>query len=122
MKTEGKKRIIVALDVDSVYKAKMLVTQLTPHVGYFKIGLELIYSMLASLLTAKDEEEAVHTLNEIRELFEAIKDQTFLDTKLDDIPNTIAGATKAIARIGTKIFNVHASAGAEAVKQAVANM
>jgi orotidine-5'-phosphate decarboxylase len=121
METEGKKRIIVALDVDSVYKAKMLVTQLTPHVGYFKIGLELIYSMLASLLTAKDEEEAVHTLNEIRELFDAIKDQTFLDTKLDDIPNTVAGATKAIARIGTKIFNVHASAGPEAVKQAVAN-
>jgi len=121
METEGKKRIIVALDVDSVDKAIALVDQLTPHVGYFKIGLELIYSMLASLLTAKDDEEAAQILDKIRELFDLIKDQTFLDTKLDDIPNTVAGATKAIARIGIKIFNVHASAGKEAVKQAVAN-
>jgi len=119
METEGKKRIIVALDVDSVDKAIVLVDQLTPHVGYFKIGLELIYSILASLLRVEADGEP--NLFRVRELFNRIRDQTFLDTKLDDIPNTVAGATKAIAKIETKIFNVHASAGKEAVKQAVAN-
>lgn len=119
MERDARKRIIVALDVNSVDKAIDLVEQLSPHVGYFKIGLELIYSILATLLTARGEKEAIETLRKTRKLINLIKDQAFLDTKLDDIPNTVAGATKAIARMGLKIFNVHSSAGREAVIQAV---
>jgi len=37
--------IIVALDVDNLEKAKSLVESLAPHVGCFKIGLELITSV-----------------------------------------------------------------------------
>ena len=119
MKTEAKKRIIVALDVDSVDKAIALVEELSPHVGYFKIGLQLIYSILSDLLRVAADGEP--NLFRVRNLFDRIRDQTFLDTKLNDIPNTVAGATKAIAEIETKIFNIHASAGKEAVIQAVAN-
>jgi len=39
---EAKDRIIVALDVDSLDKAKFLVKSLAPHVGCFKVGLELL--------------------------------------------------------------------------------
>jgi len=121
MELEEKKRIIVALDVDSVDKAIDLVKQLLPHVGYFKIGLELIYTMLASLVAAKDEAEAAGALAKIRELFGLLKDRVFLDTKLDDIPNTVAGASKAIVKMAVKMFNIHASAGKEAVIKAVAS-
>ena len=121
MKTEAKNRIIVALDVDSVDKAIILAKQLAPHVGYFKIGLELIYSVLAALITAEDETEAAEILRKVRELFELVKGKTFTDTKLADIPNTVAGASRAIAKIGANMFNVHTSCGKEAVKQAVAN-
>lgn len=118
---EAKDRIIVALDVDSVDKAITLVKELTPHVGYFKIGLELIYTILADLITAKNEAEAVEILRKVRELFYLVEGKLFTDTKLADIPNTVAGASKAIAKIGVKMFNVHASIGKEAVKQAVTN-
>ena len=39
---EVKDRIIVALDVDELDKAKFLVAILAPYVGCFKVGLELM--------------------------------------------------------------------------------
>lgn len=117
---EARERIILPLDVDSVPKAIGLVKQLVLYVGPFKIGLEFIYSMLASLLV-KDGVEAVGNLNQIRELFWLLGSQEFLDGKLADIPNTVGGASLAISRMGPKMFNVHASAGRDAVAKAVAN-
>jgi len=40
----------------------------------------------------------------------------FLDLKLYDIPNTMADAAEEIARLGVDMFNIHASAGAVAMK------
>ena len=39
-----KKRLIVALDVDSLERARDLVVELKPHVGLFKVGMELFNS------------------------------------------------------------------------------
>ena len=39
----------------------------------------------------------------------------FLDLKLYDIPNTMADASEEIAKLGVDMFNVHASAGKEAM-------
>jgi len=39
-----------------------------------------------------------------------------LDLKLYDIPNTMADASEEIAKIGVDMFNIHASAGEEAMK------
>lgn len=121
MEPKGKDRIIVALDVDSVDKAIKLVEELGPYVGYFKIGLELIYIMLASIVDTKDEFEAIENLKKIRQLFALVRGRLFLDTKLNDIPNTIDGATKALARLGLKMFNIHATSGKAAIMKAVAN-
>jgi len=46
--------------------------------------------------------------------------QVFADCKLNDIPNTVMGASRAISGLGVKFFNVHASCGLEAVKAAAA--
>ena len=43
----------------------------------------------------------------------------FADTKFHDIPNTVAGAARAIAMLGVAMFNVHASGG-EAMMRAAA--
>jgi len=40
----------------------------------------------------------------------------FLDLKLYDIPNTMADAAEEIAKLGIDMFNVHASAGINAMK------
>jgi len=103
---KAKDRIIVALDVDSLDKAKSLVESLAPYVGCFKIGLEL--------LTAVGAPKVV-------EFIYSFGGQVFYDGKFDDIPNTVGGAAKAIAGLNVKMFNVHASAGVEAMMSAVAN-
>ncbi|MFH1170558.1 MAG: orotidine-5'-phosphate decarboxylase [Candidatus Vogelbacteria bacterium] len=98
-------RIIVALDVDSLDKAKSLVESLAPYVGCFKVGLEL--------LTAVGAPEVVRFIH-------SLGGSVFYDGKFDDIPNTITRTTRAIARLNVKMFNIHASAGIEAMMEAVA--
>ena len=103
---QAKDRIIVALDVDNLDKAKFLVEILAPHVGCFKIGLELITAVGANQVV-----EFVHSFGGL----------VFYDGKFDDIPNTVGAASKVVAGLGVKMFNVHASAGIEAMMAAVAN-
>lgn len=103
---EAKDRIIVALDVDSLDKALVLVEELHPYVGYFKVGLELLTN-----------EGAPRVVQAIKEAGGRI----FYDGKFKDIPNTVAGASKAVAKLGVDMFNVHASGGVEMMRAAVDN-
>lgn len=118
---EAKDRIIVALDVDSPEKALALVEKLAPYVGGFKIGLELITSMLVSVIMAPSMEETKINACQIRIFFEKLARKIFWDGKFCDIPNTVGGASKAVAKLGAKMFNAHASSGVEALMAAVAN-
>jgi len=88
METEAKERIFVALDVDSLEKAKPLVEQLSPHVGCFKVGLELLTSA-----------GAPHTVDFVHNL----GGRVFFDGKFMDIPNTVAGAAQATAKMTVEI-------------------
>lgn len=103
---EIKDRIIVALDVSSLKQAGQLIAELAPYVGCFKIGLEL--------LTAEGGPNVVHFVHEHG-------GQIFYDGKFCDIPNTVGNAARAVAGLGVKMFNVHASAGQKAIEAAVAN-
>lgn len=103
---EMKDRIIVALDVDNLDKARSLVEILASYVGCFKVGLELLTAVGAPQVV-----KFVHGLG----------GKIFFDGKFDDIPNTVGGAAKAVAGMNVKMFNVHASAGIEAMMAAVSN-
>ena len=105
MKAEDK--IIVALDVDDLEKAKSLIEELAPYVGCFKIGLELISSVGGP--------QAVRFVH-------GLEGEVFYDGKFKDIPNTIGRASRAVSALGVKMFNVHASAGIEAMRAAVENV
>lgn len=118
---QPKDRIIVALDVSDVHEAITLVEMLRAYVGGFKIGFEFFIAMFVQLIVAKDEEEANFKLRKIRHLFALLDGKLFLDLKLNDIPNTVGKASKAISALLTKMFNMHASAGPEAMKAAAAN-
>jgi orotidine-5'-phosphate decarboxylase len=100
-----KERLIVALDVDTLDKAVPLVESLAPHVGCFKVGLEL--------LTAEGAPQVVRRIH-------SLGGKIFFDGKFDDIPNTVAGASRSVAALGVQFFDVHASAGLEAMRAAAA--
>lgn len=96
-------RIFVALDTPDVERARSLVHALDGHVGGFKIGLELFCVGGPRLVT------------ELRE-----HGDIFIDLKLHDIPNTVAGAAAAIGRLGARYFTLHASGGPEMIRRGVA--
>jgi len=94
-------RIIVPLDVPTEQAAIALLDRL-PQVTFWKVGLELFVSTGPSILTA----------------LKARQKKIFLDLKLHDIPNTVAGASRAAARHGVDLLTLHATAGKEALKAA----
>ncbi len=59
----------------------------------------------------RDGKELIYNIKEINPNF-----KIFLDLKLYDIPNTMADASEEIAEIGVDMFNIHASAGEEAMR------
>lgn len=101
--TDPKDKILFALDVDALPKATPYIEALSPFVGAFKIGLELMNAVGTPQVV-----QHIHRLG----------GQVFVDCKLNDIPNTVRGASRVIADLGVKYFNVHASSGIEAIKAA----
>jgi orotidine-5'-phosphate decarboxylase len=96
-------KLIVALDVDSVQKARELVSALRGVVGMFKIGSQLFTAAGPAL---------------VREII-GTGEQVFLDLKYHDIPNTVALAGVEAARLGVSIFNLHAAGGSEMMQRTV---
>lgn len=93
--------VFVALDVPTRNEALELARKLRGEVGGFKIGLELFCSVGPEIVE------------------EIGASQTFLDLKFHDIPNTVRGASRAVARLGAMIFNVHCLGGSEMMRAAV---
>jgi len=85
-------RLIVALDVPNVAEAEALVAALGDSVTFYKVGLQLVFA--GGLPFAE-------------KLAQAGK-QVFLDVKVLDIDNTVAGAVSSIARMGMTFVTLHA--------------
>lgn len=88
-------RVIVPLDVESSDEALTWVDRLGDQGEFYKVGLEL-YTRAGPEV--------------VRELIDRGK-RVFLDLKLHDIPNTVAGAVRAASDLGADLLTVHASGG-----------
>jgi orotidine-5'-phosphate decarboxylase len=96
------KRLIVALDTPDLTEAVRLADAVSHHSGALKLGLEFF-------------------LAHGRSGYEAIKGAPiFLDLKLHDIPNTVAGAVRAVLDLRPKMLTIHASGGPAMVAAAKA--
>ena len=85
-------RIIVALDVRDATSALALVDRIGPACTFYKVGLELF---------AAEGPGVVEVLKERGK-------HVFLDLKLHDIPNTVAGAVARVGGLGVRFLTVHA--------------
>ena len=97
-----RKRLIFALDVDSFEDAERWVKLLHGSVGVFKVGKQLF----------------TRCGPDVVRMIRAEGGEVFLDLKYHDIPNTVAMAGVEAARLGVKIFNVHALGGREMMEAA----
>jgi orotidine-5'-phosphate decarboxylase len=96
--------IAVALDAPDVETAARWALAVSPHVEVLKVGLELF---------CRQGPEVVEVVRG------GTKIALFLDLKLHDIPNTVAGAAGSVARLKPKYLTVHAAGGADMVRAAV---
>jgi orotidine-5'-phosphate decarboxylase len=92
---EARKRLIVALDVPNAASAAALAARLEDTCCWFKVGLELFVAAGPSVL-----EPLLKRGHSV-----------FLDLKLYDIPNTVAGAVRSAAALGVRMMTLHASGG-----------
>lgn len=90
-------RLIVALDFPKASAALDLVDRLEGAVHWYKIGLELFIAE-GNALVAEVQRRGYFV---------------FLDLKLHDIPNTVAGAVRAASALGVNMLTVHAAGGPE---------
>jgi orotidine-5'-phosphate decarboxylase len=88
-------RLAVALDFPSAAQALALVDRLDGTCHWFKVGMELFYAAGTPLI------HALRTRG-----FEV-----FLDLKLHDIPNTVAGAIRSVTQTGASLLTIHAAGG-----------
>lgn len=97
--------IAVALDAPDLETAARWAGLVTPHVSTVKVGLELYLRYGPGIVASIRGASGV---------------QIFLDLKLHDIPATVAGAARAVARLRPELLTVHAAGGPEVIRAAVA--
>ena len=91
----ARQRLIVALDVPDAGAANVLLDRLDDTCAWFKVGLELFVASGPAVL-----EPLLRRGHHV-----------FLDLKLHDIPNTVAGAVRSAASLGVDLLTVHAAGG-----------
>lgn len=96
--------VYLALDLPQLAAGKALVDRVKAHIGGVKLGLEFFCA------------HGAHGVHEIAHAGLPI----FLDLKLHDIPNTVAGAMQAIHVLEPAIVTVHASGGRAMLEDAKA--
>jgi len=92
MGIDNKDRLIFALDVPEVDRAKELVTELGESVSFYKIGMELMmtgeYFNLLDWLVEKEK-------------------KVFVDLKLFDVPATVSKSVKRLSQRGAYFTTIH---------------
>ena len=94
-------KLCVALDNPSAKENLELARKIKHFDVWLKVGFRAYI---------RDGKSFINELKSINPNF-----KIFLDLKLYDIPNTMADASEEIAKLGVDMFNVHASAGKDAM-------
>lgn len=94
--------IFCAIDTPAIDTARSLALEVAPHVGGLKLGLEFFNA------NGPDGVRIVTALGR----------PLFLDLKLHDIPNTVAGGIRSTAALGPAFITVHASGGSAMMRAA----
>ncbi len=100
--TDARERLIVALDVSSAAAARKIVAAVGDSAFLYKVGKQLFTA----------EGPAI-----VRDLVASGR-RVFLDLKFHDIPNTVAAAVAAAAKMNISMLTVHASGGSRMLKAA----
>jgi orotidine-5'-phosphate decarboxylase len=93
--TAPEDRLAVALDFPTGAEALAMVDRLDGACRWYKVGMELYY----------------RAGNQLLEILQKRGFKVFLDLKLHDIPNTVAGAVRTVAQTGVSLLTVHAGGG-----------
>ncbi len=96
-------RLFVALDYPDAPSALALAERLAPLGVSYKIGLQLFYA------------EGMAVVRQLRQFGKTV----FVDLKLHDIPNTVAGAVDSLVSQGVGFLNMHTQGGPEMMRAAV---
>ena len=97
-------QVILALDFSDMASTVEMINLTKEHIGIYKLGLEFYLS---------------HGKSGVKEIQSRFTDiEVFLDLKLHDIPNTVAGACRSVADINPKFLTVHASGGSKMISAA----
>lgn len=96
-------RVFVALDMQDCAGAKAMAAQVGGLVGGVKLGLEFFMAQGPA---------------GIRDVVAAGDLPLFLDLKLHDIPNTVAGAVRSVAPLAPRFLTIHASGGPAMIRAA----
>jgi len=97
-------QVILALDFSDMASTVEMINLTKEHIGIYKLGLEFYLAQGKS------------GVKEIQSRFTDI--EIFLDLKLHDISNTVAGACRSVADINPKFLTVHASGGSKMISAA----
>ena len=95
--------VFVAVDRPDLEGAEGLVRAVAPHVGGIKLGLEFLFAR---------GPDGVRRLGRLGL-------PIFLDAKLHDIPNTVAGAMRGVVELPVAMVTLHATGGLEMMRTAV---
>jgi orotidine-5'-phosphate decarboxylase len=94
--------IILALDLSDADQMKQVAQLTQPHVGMFKLGLELFVRFGPAIVADLRQRNC----------------PIMLDLKLHDIPNTVKKATRNAAVLGVDLLTIHASGGSAMMRAA----
>ena len=87
--------VFVALDTDDIHRATSLLSDIAPHIGGIKVGLEFFTSL------------GIKGIEEIKKFDKPL----FIDLKLYDIPNTVTAALRNILALKPEYTTLHISGG-----------
>jgi orotidine-5'-phosphate decarboxylase len=105
-RTDPAARIFCAIDTPDPARACDLAGRIGAHAGGIKLGKEFF--------VANGPEGVTQVMDGA-----GGERRLFLDLKLHDIPNTVAGAVRSAARLAPSFLTVHASGGAAMLRAAV---